>query len=76
MQIPNELLVLLQARFNKSNIEQEWQNLSKQEKIKEIEYCIEKCYMDYEENYERSSYLKKQITQIKKYKKQIQQNNK
>ena len=71
MQIPNELLVQLQARFNKANIEQEWQNLSKEEKTKEINYCIDRCYASLYEYEEKYTYYKRQITMLNKLSKTI-----
>lgn len=70
VKFPNELIVQLQARFNKANIDECWNSLSKEEKIKEIEWCFARCYVDYEENPERRLYLcnqRKMLIKLRDY---------
>lgn len=71
MKIPNELLFQLQATFDKADIEDDWNLLSRGQKIKEIDWCIERCYMDYEDNPERRVYLRSQIKQLEKLKDEL-----
>lgn len=71
MEIPNELLFQLQARFDKADIEDDWNLLSRAQKTKEIDWCIDRCYMDYEDNTERKVYLRSQIKQLEKLKSQV-----
>lgn len=69
--IPNELLADLQGRFGKSDIEADWGLLTNDEKIKEITWCIDKCYMDYADNPERRIYLRGQIKRLENLKNKL-----
>lgn len=55
-QMPNELIAQLDGR----NYEQ----LTKEEKIKEIKWCLDRCYMNMEDEPEKARYYKKNIKDL------------
>ena len=61
--LPNELFVQLDNR--------PWCNLTPKEQKNEIEWCIDRCRMNWAEYPEERKYLKGQIKQLQNLKKEI-----
>lgn len=55
-QMPNELIVQLDGRM--------YCLLTREEKIKEIKHCIDRCYMNMEDELEKTRYFKKNIKDL------------
>lgn len=55
-QMPNELIVQLYGR--------DYKQLTKEEKIKEIKWCLDRCYMNMEDEPEKTRYYKKNINDL------------
>lgn len=57
-QMPNELVIQLDGR--------KFERLTKEEQIKEIKWCIDRCYMNIEDEPEKTRYFKKNIKDLQK----------
>lgn len=71
--LPNELECQLFNIYGK-NIFNEWEKLNDKQKLAEIVWCIERCYMNSAEYPEKRTYFHSQIKKLEKLKNQIKGN--
>ena len=62
--LPNELVIQLDGQ-------KLFDEMTKEEKLREIEYCIERCYMNYEDDDLDRQYLNRQVKHLEKLKKDL-----